>query len=411
MLRRHDTEGNAEGHPHRGARYARTLAIAGVGLAAALGIAACGGGGIEGGSSNANVETVKVTGKPTGDVTISNWPFYIDNQTVPNFEKATGLSVKYVEDVNDNAEFFAKVQPLLAKGQSGGRSMTVVTDWMAKKMYDLGYLQNLDPSALPNVKKNLLPTLRHPSFDPNRDFSVPWQSGYAGLIVNKAEAPDVHSINDLFDPKYKGKVEMLTELRDTLPLVMLGMGLNASDPSEADYMKAIDRIKAAVDSGQIRRFTGNDYTRDIANGDATAIIGWSGDAVQLQASNPDIEFRMPTEGCTLFSDDMVIPVGAPNPTAAEAFMNYVYDPKNQYTITEYNSYVTPVEGVRDLFRQASPNQVDVVPGVGKVHPHALVNDPLIFPSAQYTKNCVSEPTLTGAEEQRVTRAFEGLLTR
>ena len=161
----------------------------------------------------------------------------------------------------------------------------------------------------------------------------------------------MHSINDLFDPKYKGKVEMLTELRDTLPLVMLSMGLNAKDPSEADYMKAIDRISKAVDSGQIRRFTGNDYTRDLANGDATAVIGWSGDAVQLQASNPDIEFRMPTEGCTLFSDNMVIPVGAPNPTAAEAFMNYVYDPKVQSTITEYNSYVTPVEGVRDLFRQ------------------------------------------------------------
>jgi len=189
------------------------------------------------------------------------------------------------------------------------------------------------------------------------------------------------------------------------------MGLNAKDPSEDDYMKAIDRISKAVDSGQIRRFAGNDYTRDMANGDATAIIGWSGDAVQLQASNPDIEFRMPTEGCTFFSDNMVIPVGAPNPTAAEAFMNYVYDPKVQYTITEYNSYITPVVGVRDLFRQASPNQVDVVPGVGDVHPHALINDPLIFPTPQYTKNCVNEPTLTGAEEQRVTRAFEGLLNK
>jgi spermidine/putrescine transport system substrate-binding protein len=393
MLGRRDTGGTGS-YQHRRSRRAHRLAIACLGLAAALGISACGGGGIEGGSSSGNVETVKLEGKPSGDVTISNWPFYIDSKTVPEFEKATGLSVKYIEDINDNSEFFAKVQPLLAKGESGGRSMFVLTDWMAKKMYDLGYLQNLDKSGIPNVEQNLLPTLQHPSFDPNRDFSVPWQSGMTGLIVNKSLAPDVHSISDLFDPKYKGQVEMLTELRDTVPLVMLSMGINPDTASEDDYMAAIDKIKGAVDSGQIRRFTGNDYTRDMANGDVSALIGWSGDAIQLQADNPDIVFRMPTEGCTLFSDNMVIPVGAPNPTAAEAFMNYVYDPKNQAQIAAYNYYVTPVEGVRDLFKKTNPK---------------LVNNPLIFPTDKFTKKCVDEPTLTGAEEQRVTRAFEGVL--
>jgi spermidine/putrescine transport system substrate-binding protein len=365
-------------------------------LAAALGLVACGGGGggIEGGGGPDNVTTVKLSPPASGDVTISNWPFYIDKNTVSDYEKASGVKVKYIEDVNDNAEFFAKVQPLLAKGESGGRSMFVVTDWMAKKMYDLGYLQNLDKSGLPNVEKNLVPQLQHPDFDPDRKFSVPWQSGMAGLIVNKAEAPDVHSVNDLFDPKYKGKVEMLTELRDTVPVVMLGMGINPDTASEADYLKAIDKIKAAVASGQIRRFTGNDYTRDLANGDATAIIGWSGDAVQLQADNPDIEFRMPTEGCTLFSDNMVIPVGAPNPTAAESFMDYVYDPQHQAQIAAYNSYVTPVNGVKEVFQKTNPG---------------LVDDPLIFPTEDFTKNCVTEPNLTGAEEQTVTRAFEGVL--
>ena len=81
------------------------------------------------------------------------------------------------------------MQPLLADGQSGGRSMFVMTDWMAKKMYDLGYLQNLDKSAIPNVEKNLIPSLKHPDFDPNRDFSVPWQSGMTGLIVNTKTSP------------------------------------------------------------------------------------------------------------------------------------------------------------------------------------------------------------------------------
>ncbi len=381
-------------HETRSRSIWRGLAIAVLVLGASLGVAACGGGGIGSGSNNENVETVKVAGKPTGEVTISNWPFYIDNQTVPDFEKATGVKVKYIEDVNDNQEFFSKVQPLLAKGQSGGRSMFVVTDWMAKKMYDLGYLQNLDKSAIPNVEKNLVPTLQHPDFDPNRNFSVPWQSGLTGLIVNTKLAPDVHSISDLFDPKYKGQVEMLTELRDTVPLVMLSDGIDPGKATEDDWMATIDKLQNAVDSGQIRRFTGNDYTRDMASGDVSAIIGWSGDAVQLQADNPDIEFRMPTEGCTFFSDNMVIPVGAPNPTAAEAWMNYVYDPKNQAQIDAYNYYVSPVDGVKPILKKTAPQ---------------AAKSQLVFPSAQFTKKCVNEPELTGEEEQRVQRAFEGVL--
>jgi spermidine/putrescine transport system substrate-binding protein len=371
----------------------RRFAIAALALGASLGIAACGGGGL-GSSGNNTAETVHVTGKPTGEVTISNWPLYIDKQTVPDFEKQTGVQVKYIEDVNDNAEFFGKVQPLLAQGKSGGRSMFVVTDWMANKMHDLGYLQNLDKSAIPNVEKNLQPSLKHPTFDPNRDYSVPWQSGMTGVIVRKDLAPDVHSICDLFDPKYKGKVDMLTELRDTVPLVMKCQGVDLSHVTEADWMSAIDKIKAASDSGQIRRFTGNDYARDLTSGDAVAVIGWSGDAVQLQADNPNIQWRMPTEGCMLWSDNMVIPVGAPNPTAAEAWMNYVYDPKNQAQIEDYVNYVSPVAGAKQVLLKQDPSVAD---------------NKLIFPSSKFTAKCDVAPTLTGQEEQKVTQAFDAVI--
>ncbi len=363
-------------------------------LGAALALAACGGGGGIEGSSKQSVQTVKYEPPPQGSLTISNWPLYIDKQTVPDFEDATGVQVKYIEDVNDNAEFFGKVQPLLAQGNSGGRSMFVVTDWMAKKMYDLGYLQNLDKAGIPNVEKNLVPSLQHPSFDPNRSFSVPWQSGMTGLIVRKDLAPDVHSICDLFDPKYKGKVDMLTELRDTVPLVMKCQGVDLNNVTEDDWLAAVDKIKAAAESGQIRRFTGNDYARDVTSGDAVAVIGWSGDAVQLQADNPNIEFRMPTEGCMLWSDNMVIPVGAPNPTAAEAWMNYVYDPVNQAQIEDYVNYVTPVSGTKAVLLKQDPS---------------VANNDLIFPSDQFTAKCDTAPVLSGDEEQRVTRAFDAVI--
>ena len=387
------TDGTA-GHAAR-ARRLKLVIVAAVALAASLAIAACGGGGIEGGSgANAKVQTVKVSGKPSGQLTISNWPLYIDKQTVPDFEKATGVSVKYIEDVNDNQEFFGKLQPLLAKGESGGRSIFVVTDWMAKKMYDLGYLQNLDKAAIPNVEKNIVPTLQHRPIDPKDQYAVPWQSGMTGLIVREDLAPQIKSICDLFNPKYKGKVDMLTEMRDTVPLVMKCQGVNLAKATEQDWLNAIDKLKAAADSGQIRRFTGNDYAKDLSSGDVDAVIGWSGDAIQLQADNPDIQFVMPKEGCMLWSDNMVIPVGAPNPTAAEAWMNYVYDPKNQAQITDYNYYVSPVSGVKPILQKQDPT--------------AAKSD-LIFPSKQFTAKCDAAPQLSGQEEQKVTAAFNAVV--
>jgi spermidine/putrescine transport system substrate-binding protein len=364
-------------------------------LALASGLAACGGGGgsIEGGGEQES-EKVKLEGKPSGSLTISNWPLYIDKGTVPAFEKATGVSVNYIEDINSNEEFFNKMQPILAKGESGGRSIFVLADYMVSKMHKLGYLQEFDKSGLPEVEKNLSASLQHPPFDPERSYTVPWQSGMTGIIVNKEKANGAHSICDLFDPKYKGKVDILNEVREAVPLVMKCEGVDPSEATEADWMKAIEKLKSAAESGQIRRFTGNDYARDLTSGDAVAVMGWSGDAVQLQEDNANLEWRMPTEGCMLWSEDMVIPVGAPNPTAAEAWMNFVYEPKVQANIAEYVNYVTPVEGVKPILAKRSPE---------------LANNQLIFPSASFTKNCSPTPPLEGEEEQKVLKAFDAVL--
>jgi spermidine/putrescine transport system substrate-binding protein len=377
-------------------RFAAVVAVLVALATLALGLAACGGGGsgIEGGGGEKEAPKVKLEGKPSGSLTISNWPLYIDKGTVPAFEKATPVNVKYIEDINSNEEFFNKMQPLLAQEESGGRSIFVLADYMVTKMHKLGYLQEFDKAGLPEVEKNLVASLKSPQFDPNRDWTVPWQSGMTGVIVNKETAPDVHSICDLFNPKYKGKVDFLNEVRETVPLVMKCEGVDPNQAAEADWMKAIEKIKGAAESGQIRRFTGNDYARDLTSGDAVAVIGWSGDAVQLQADNPNLEWRMPTEGCMLWSEDMVIPVGAPNPTAAEAFMNYVYEPEVQANIAEYVNYVTPVEGVKEVLAKRNPE---------------LAKNQLIFPSASFTKKCSGTPVLEGEEEQKVIKAFDAVL--
>jgi spermidine/putrescine transport system substrate-binding protein len=377
---------------------ARLLALAGAAatLALSLGAAACGGGddGIESGgeADQADIPTAQ-GGTPEGDLTISNWPLYIDKQTIPDFEEQTGVSVTYNEDVNDNEEFFGKLRPQLAQGESGGRDIIVVTDWMAEKMYDLGYIQNLDKSALPNVEQNLVPSLQSPDFDPNRDYSVPWQSGMTGIIVRKDLAPDITSIQDLFDPQYKGKVTFLTEMRDTVPLVMKSEGIDPANATDDDWLAAIDKIQEASDSGQIRDFTGNDYADDLTRGDVVAAIGWSGDAIQLQADNPNIEWRMPDEGCILWSDNMLIPVGAPNTAAALAFMDYVYDPKNQAQIEAYVNYVSPVSGTKEILLNQDPS---------------IANNQLIFPDEQFTKNCTIQPS--PQNETEVTEAFQSVIT-
>jgi len=372
------------------------IGLALMALAATIALAACGGG-IEELPENfgtGSSSEVKVEKKASGDMTISNWPLYIDKKTVGDFEKATGVKVKYVEDVNSNEEFFAKLRPELAEGNSGGRSLFVVTDWMAKKMHELGYLQEFEPAAIPNFEKNLADNLRGASYDPGRQFAAPWQSGMTGVIVNKEKAPDIHSVCDLFEPQYKGKVDMLNELRDTVPLVMKCEGVDVEHATEADWLKAIEKIKGAAESGQIRRFTGNDYATDLTNGNVVAAIGWSGDAVQLQADNPNIEWRMPEEGCILWSDNMVIPVGSPNPTAAEAWINYVYDPVHQAQIEAYVNYVSPVEGTKEVLLKEEPE---------------VANNKLIFPPASFTKKCSIQPSPSPTEEQNINKAFNAVL--
>jgi spermidine/putrescine transport system substrate-binding protein len=380
----------------RSASPAKLMAIAAAILALAIATAGCGGG-VSGGDTNTEeAQTAESKGTASGSLTITNWPLYIDPKTVPNFEKATGVKTNYVEDYNSNEEFYGKIQPLLANGESGGRSLLAgPSPYIVERMMRQGYLQKLDKSAIPVAMEQLAPQYKGPKYDPRNEFSVPWQSGMMGLAIRKDLAPGIKSACDLFNPKYKGKVELFTEMRQTLGVIMKCMGIDVDKPiSEEDWMKAIDKVKTAKEDGQMRKFAGNDWTNELLRGDVVASTGAAGDTYQLEQENPNVEWVMPSDGCIIFTNDMVIPVGAPNPTAAYAFMDYVYEPKNAANITEFTHYLSPVAGVKEVLEERAPE---------------LVHNQLIFPSEQFIAKCSPEPQLTGEEEQKVTAAWNAVI--
>ena len=327
-------------------------------------------------------------------LSISNWPYYIDGDTVADFQDESGISVSYTQDINDNNEFFAKIREPLSRGQSIGRDIIVLTDWMAGRLIRLGYVDELNKENIPNWV-NLREDLKNVAFDPGRKYSLVWQSGLTGIGYNPAlTGRELKSVNDIFDPAFAGHVTMLTEMRDTLGLVMLGMGIDPANCTVDDAQAAVDKIQPFVDNGHIRAFTGNEYGDDLARGDVWAAIAWSGDVVQLQLDNPDLQLLLPEEGFMLWSDNMMIPKKAAHKEAAEQFMNYVYDPVHQAQIEAYVNYVTAVEGTKEAI-------VDIDP--------ELAENPLIFPDEAALATAKVFKPLTEDEDRQFNELFQGLI--
>jgi spermidine/putrescine transport system substrate-binding protein len=290
-----------------------------------------------------------------GEIDFSNWQLYIDKKTLPDFEKEhPGAKVNYNEEINDNDEFFGKVRQQLQRGDSLDRDIVVLTDWMASRWIRGGWVEPLDKGNIPNFK-NLQDNLRKPKFDPTRSYTMPWQSGMTAIGYNRAKTGrDINSINDLFDPKFKGRVSMLTDPRDSAGLVLIGEGKDNNTVTLDDVLAAIEKIDKANQDGQIRRFTGNDYAQDLANGNLWVSVAYSGDLVQLQADNPDLKFVIPEEGAILWTDNMMIPQKPPHPYAAETLMNFVYEPKVAAQIAAEIQYVSPVKGTQEELRKTDP---------------------------------------------------------
>lgn len=366
------------------------LVGSGLALSPAL-LAACGGGDEE---SETSGDTSSEGG--AGILRISNWPTYIDPPsdedpgTVKEFEEATGLDVQYKEDVNDNEEFFAKIKEPLSRGQDIGTDLFIVTDFLVSRLISLGMLEKLDDAKLPN-KTNLLPTLFDVGYDPGRVYSLPWFSGFTGLGYNiEMTGGEITSTAALFDPKYKGEVTMLSDMRDGLGMVILLDGGTTEEVTEADVQKAADRVQAAKDDGQIRRFTGNDYMDDLAQGNIAIAQAYSGDIQQLQQDNPNLRFAVPQEGGVIFSDNMVIPTTSQNVDGAFQWMDYVYNPANNAQITAFVAYISPVRGVAEELAKIDPE---------------LAANPLIVPTDELLARGHDWRPLTEDEEVKFSEIY------
>jgi spermidine/putrescine transport system substrate-binding protein len=312
-------------------------------------LAACGGGSNGGSTDGGELKDV---------LNFANWPLYIDEEkptTLDDFKTQTGITVNYFEEINDNADYFAKIQGPLSQGQGIDRDIFVFTDnsRFPGILVGEGWVEKLDKSLIPNIE-NLVPAQAAPPFDPNREYSLPWQSGMTGIAWNEELTGPVTSIEQLFeDSKLEGKVSMLTEMADSVGLVMLANGDDPSSVSDDTFNAAIDRVQAAVDSGQIVRFTGNDFAQPLTNGTFAASIAWSGDIVQLLADNPNLKWAIPSDGGMIWTDNMLIPAGGSVPTAS-TYMNFVYDPAIAARIAAYVNYVTPVVGAKEELAKTDP---------------------------------------------------------
>jgi spermidine/putrescine transport system substrate-binding protein len=289
------------------------------------------------------------------------------------FEKHYHVKVNYIEDINDNDSFFGKIEGPLSQGQSVGRDLVVMTDssGLPQRMIQLGWLEKIDKAAVPNIK-NLIPAQRHPDWDPNRDYSLPWQSGMTGIGYDpKLVGGDINSVEELFtNPKLKGKVTLLTEMSDTIGITMLANGDDPSHVTDATFGKAVKRIKSAVSSGQIRQFTGNDYAPLLANGSIYACFAWSGDMVQLQADHPGLKWVLPKTGGMIWTDNMLIPKGG-NVFGASTLMNWYYRPEIAAEVEDYVNYICPVQGAAQVLEKTDP---------------AVAKNTLIFPTKAMLAN-------------------------
>ena len=366
------------------------------GSAVALGLAAC-----ASDSELVAAEDISATDKT---LNWSNWPFYIDEDddgnypTLDRFQEQTGIAVNYMVDYDDNNTYYAKVRDQLQLGQDIGADIVVPTEWMAARWGQMGFVQELNEANVPN-KVNVVDSLANPDWDPGRKKSLPWQGGFAGLAYNVDKVGEIRTVEDLWAPELKGRVVVLSEMRDTVGILMMANGVDISSYWGAnEFNKALDVLREQVEAGQIRNVRGNSYTEDLVNEDALVAIGWSGDITLINYENgyddgEKWKFVFPESGATIWNDTMVVPIGSPRKANAEALMNYYYEPEVAAEVAAWVNYVTPVKGAYEAAMDIDPD---------------LAENKLIFPDAATLAQAKAFRTLSSDEDNEFQAAFQAI---
>ncbi len=384
----------------------RVLQAAGIGGAAMV-AAACGAGGGGGGTGASASGAVEAKSQPDQsdtekELAWSSWVQYIDEDddgnrpTLDRFTAETGIAVDYREDINDNAEFYAKVRPQLQAGQDIGRDLVVLTDWMAAEWIRQGYALTFDRNEVPN-SSNVIERLKGIPFDPERNMTLPWQSGYAGLGFNSTTLEEltgkseIRTIDEMWDPALRGRVTILAEMRDTMGLMLLAQGDDPENFTEDDFNEAVAAVQEQIDNGQIRQVTGNDYLTALETGDVVAAFGWSGDVVAL---GDPFGFTIPESGGMLWTDNLLVPAMARHLGNAQKVMDYYYDPEVAAEVAAWVQYICPVVGAQAAMEKIDPE---------------LVENKYIFPTEEDLGNVSVFKALTPSEQGSYDQAFQSLI--
>jgi spermidine/putrescine transport system substrate-binding protein len=331
-------------------------------------------------------------------IAVSNWTGYMIDQSLKDFTAATGIDINYDEDINDNNEYFAKIRPNLSQGKGIGRDGIVLTDWMVSRLInqvDPAWVQPFAEATFPN-KANIVAALKSPAFDPDRTYSAPWATGITGIAYNiSITGKEIRTIDDFL--AVSGTKTVLTEMRDTVGLFMLGTGADPTQPTVESAQPAFDALAKAVDDGKIDGFNGNEYVSDLGAGNLAAAFSWSGDVAQITLDNPDVRFAVPDSGGMLWSDNFAIPIGTDKTDLATEWINFFYDPKNAAVLTAGIQFISPVDGVADELTKLGGDAA------------ALVDNPLVVPTAESLAALSIFGTLDSDAEEQFDEQFAEIL--
>ena len=339
---------SATGRPRRDA-----LRLAGL-AAAGLAVAGCG-------VSQATPRATAPAG-PTnfwarqrkhGHVNFANWPYYIDtdHKTLREFTAATGITVGYTEIIQENESWFAKVSPILQKGENIGYDVMVITDgFQFSELVALGELTPLDQDMMKNFYHTAAPTFQHRSFDPGNTYSMPWASGSTGIAWNPEHIKTpITSIRELWNPAYAGRVGMMSDVQDLGNFGMIRLGIDPETSTPADWRAAAKVLTAQRDAGLVHAYYQQPYLQALASGQTWISMAWSGDIFQQNLSGgTKLKFAIPEEGGTIWTDNMVIPRQAQNPVDAMMLMDWYYQPRIAAQLTEAINYIPPVPAAQPL---------------------------------------------------------------